>query len=180
MNLKIKKILSLVFSLFFFSLFFFFLILPKFKEIKEIFKEISQKELELAQIENRQKEIEKFKKTFPEIKENLLNFKNSFVNPEIPIDFVESIEKMAKDLKIPIQISILTSSKEKISFQVKGAGFPENVFKFIEKIENSNFLIQIEKIRISKFTEAELKMKEFEGFSKNDLKFEISLSVLAK
>jgi len=87
---------------------------------------------------------------------------------------------MAKDLKIQSQISILSSSKDSISFQIKGAGTPENVFRFVEKVENCNYFIQIERMRISKLTEAELKMKEFKGFSKNDLKFEILFSVLTK
>jgi len=161
-------------------LIFFLLILPSFKEIKRISKEISQTNSKLEEIEKRQEEIEKFKKLSPEIKENLSKFENFLVNKEIPIDFVEFLEKMAKDLTIQSQISISSFSKESISFQIKGMGSPENVFKFIEKVENCNYLIQIEKIRISKLTEAELKMEEFKGFSKNDLKFEISFSVLTK
>jgi hypothetical protein len=180
MSPKRKTIFSSIFFSLFILLILFFLILPNFKEIKRISKEISQTKLKLEGITKRQEEIEKFKKLSPEIKENLSKFENSFVNKEIPIDFVEFLEKMAKDLKIPIQISILSSSKDSISFQIKGAGAPENVFEFIEKIENCNYLIQIERMRISKLSEAELKTEEFKGFSKNDLKFEISFSVLTK
>jgi acylphosphatase len=180
MSPKRKTILSSILFSIFLLLIFFFLILPSLKEIKRISKEISQTKLKLEGITKRQEEIEKFKKLYPEIKEELSKFENSFVNKEIPIDFVEFLEKIAKDLKIQSQISILSSSKDSISFQIKGAGNPENVFKFIDKVENCNFLIQVERIRISKLSEAELKMEEFKGFSKNDLKFEISFSVLAK
>jgi acylphosphatase len=180
MSPKRKTILFSILFSFFLLLIFFFLILPSLKEIKRISKEISQTKLKLEGITKRQEEIEKFKKLYPEIKEDLSRLENSFVNKEIPIDFVEFLEKMAKDLKIQSQISILGSSKDSISFQIKGAGNPENVFKFIDKVENCNFLIQVERIRISKLSEAELKMEEFKGFSKNDLKFEISFSVLVK
>jgi hypothetical protein len=150
------------------------------KQIKEISKEIYQTKQKLDAIEKRREEIESFKKSYPEIRENLSKFENSFVNKEIPIDFVEFLEKMAKGLGIQSQISILSSSKDSISFQIKGVGAPENVFKFIDKVENCNYLIQVERMRISKLSEAELKMEEFKGFSKNDLKFEISFSVLTK
>jgi acylphosphatase len=180
MNVKKKTILFLVVSLLFFFLFIFLLILPSIKKISETSKEISKTKTKLEEISKQQEEIERFKKIFPEIKENLSKFENSFVSKEIPIDFVEFLEKMAKNLQIQSEISILNSSKDSISFQVKGAGSPENVFKFLEKIENCNFLIQIERLKISKLTEAELKIKEYEGFSKNDLKFEVSFSVLTK
>jgi chaperonin cofactor prefoldin len=180
MSTKRKTILFLVPSLIFFFLFIFFLILPNLNQINKISKEISQTKTKLEEIEKRQKEIEKFKKLSPEIKGDLSKLENSFVNKEIPIDFVEFLEKIAKGLEIQSQISILSSSKDSISFQIKGVGAPENVFKFIEKVENCNYLIQIERMRISKLSEAELKTEEFKGFSKNDLKFEISFSVLTK
>jgi competence protein ComGC/acylphosphatase len=180
MNSKRKIILfSILFSILFLSILF-FLILPNIKEIKRISKEISQTKSKLEEITRRQEEIEKFKRISPSITENLSKLENSFVNREIPVDFVEFLEKMAKDLKIQSQISILSSSKDSLSFQIKGVGVPESVFKFIEKIENCNFLIQVERIRISKLSEAELKTEELKGFSKNDLKFEISFSVLTK
>ena len=180
MSPKRKIILSSIFFLIFFLLIFLCLILPNLKEIKRISKEISQTNLKLEEIERRQEEIEKFKRLPLEIKENLSKFEKFFVNKEIPIDFVEFLEKIAKDLKIQGQISISSFSKDSISFQIKGVSSPESVFKFIEKVENCNYLIQIEKIRISKLTEVELKMEDLRGFSKNDLKFEISFSVLAK
>jgi len=180
MTIKNKTILLSIFFSVSFLLILFLLILPNIKEIKRISSEISQTKFKLEEISKRQEEIERFKKLSPEIKENLSNFENSFVNKEIPVDFFEFLEKIAKDLKIQSQISILTTSKDNISFQIKGVDAPENVFRFIEKVENCNYLIQVERIRISKLSEAELKMEEFKGFSKNDLKFEISFSVLTK
>jgi acylphosphatase len=180
MNAKKKTTIFLLISLLLFFLFIFLLILPSIKKISETSKEISKTKARLEEISKQQEEIERFKKIFPDIKENLLKFENSFVSKEIPVDFVEFLEKMARDLQIRSEISILSSSKDSISFEIKGAGSPENVFKFLEKVENCNFLIQIERLRISKLTEAELKIKEYEGFSKNDLKFEVSFSVLTK
>jgi len=180
MSQKGRTILfSVLFSILF-LLISIFLILPTFREIKRTSKEISQTKSKLKEIAQRQEEIEKFKKIFPEIKENLLKFENSFLNKEIPIDFVEFLEKIARDLKVQSQIAILGSSENSISFLIRGAGFPENVFRFIEKVENCNYLIQIEKIRMSKLSEVELKVEEFKEFSKNDLRFEILFSVLAK
>jgi hypothetical protein len=180
MSTKRKTILFLVAFLIFSFLFIFFLIFPNLNQINKISKEISQTKIKFERIEKLQKEIEKFKKLSLEIRGNLSKLESSFVNREIPIDFVEFLENVAKGLEIQAQISILSSSKDSISFQIKGVGVPENVFKFFEKIENCNYLIQIERMRISKLTEAELKMKEFEKFSKNSLKFEISFSVLTK
>jgi hypothetical protein len=171
--------LSISFSIIF-LLIFIFLILPTVREIRRISKEIFQTKLKFEETIRRQEEIERFKKISKEIKDNFLKFNSSFVNKEIPIDFVEFLEKTARYLEIQSQISILGSSKENLSFQISGVGFTENVFRFIEKIENSNYFIQLERIKLSKLEESELKVEELKKFSKNGLKFEISFSVLTK
>jgi hypothetical protein len=174
------KIIS--FSVSFLVLFFlmiFYLIFPTIGEIKKISKEISQNRLRLEIIIKQQEEIERFKKIFPEIKNNLLILENSFVNKEIPIDFIEFLEKIANDLKIKSEISILSSLKDSLSFQVRGVGVVDNVFKFIEKLESANYLIQIENVKISRVGNLRFNQEELKA-SKNNLWFEVTFLVLTK
>jgi hypothetical protein len=50
---------------------------------------------------------------------------------------------------------------------VSNSTFP-NLFKFLEKLENSTYLIQIKSLNISRLPESKLQTKEYEGFSKED------------
>jgi HAMP domain-containing protein len=178
MNFTKKIIFSSILFLIIFLLFIFFLILPQIRKINELSREISQKVFELEGIEKRQKEIEEFKRFFPEIKENFSKLELSFIDNEFPVSFIEFLEKMGKDLVSSTQVSILSSTKNSMKFQVQGKGNLENVFKLIEKVENCQYLIQIERIEISKTEES--KLKETKGSTLPTLEFKVLFTVQTK
>lgn len=179
---NISLILFALFSIFFFS----FLIYPLFKDIKKISQELISKKEKIVFLEGKIKNILEFRENYKERKENLEKIERLFVKAEVPIEFINFLEKTAQDSQISIKISftqIPISSKDpwsSIFFQITSIGSFPNFLKFFEKIESGQYLIEVQNLNISRLTESELKSKELEGFSLGDVKTNLSLKVYAK
>jgi hypothetical protein len=175
-----KTILTPILFLIIVIIFISFFILPTFDQIKKISQNISSLELDLENLEKRAENIKNFKRKFPTIKDNLSLFENSFVNREFPIEFVNFLENTAKSYQISLEISLLKSEKNYLSFQIIVIGPPKEIFRFVEKVENCSYLVQIEKININKLSETETKAKEMEKISGPILKSIFSIQVQTK
>lgn len=180
MTLKQKKILILFLIVILAILFLFLVIFPTFKRIKNISQKILETKSNLENIEKRTENLQSFRKKFPTIKDNLFLFENSFVDKEFPIDFINFLENTANSHQILFEISSLNSGKGFLSFQIKAIGEAPNIFRFLDKIENCSYLVQIEKLTLTKLSETELKAKEMEGFPANSLKLNFSFKVQTK
>lgn len=177
MTTKRKKFLVLIFGFFSILIFSYFFIFLNYKKTKEIYKEIFVNKVKLENIEKREKNIQEFKEKLG--KENITFFEAFFVDKNFPISFINFLEKMAKDSQLKIEISFLETKNKKenfLRFQLKILGENQNLFRFLEKIENSPFLIQIEKISISKLKEE----KEEKEISPPLLNLSLNLKVKVK
>jgi len=178
MSIRNKKIFaSISFSLLIFFLIS-FLIYPLFQDIRNISKELNFKKRELILLENRISNSEDFQKIKPDLKK----IEDVFVEKELPVDFISFLENLSRESKVSIEISSLIQEKEKdfLLFQIKSIGSFPNFLKFLEKIENSKYLVEIQNLNISRLSPEELKSKEFEGFSSGDIKANFPLKVLTK
>jgi len=164
-----KLILSLLFFLIFISIFLLFFIFPLFKDIKDLSQKILEMDIKLQSIEKREKAIYQFESIFNDQKEVILELENALVNKELPISFIEFLEKISHDLNVEIKISLLNVLKDSLSFRIQGEGTKENVLKFIEKMESSDYLVALDHLKISR-----------KDFKNNILVFEFSFSVLSK
>lgn len=180
MSLKKKIIFLSVSFLILFSFLISFLIFPLFKDIKKISEQLLSTKADLIILEDKILNLQDFREKYPKIKDNLLMFESSLVDKEIPIDFINFLEKTGQDSQVSIEISSPKPLEDFLSLQIKVVGLPKNLFRFLEKIEKSQYLAKIEKINISKLTEIELKSKEFEKFSSEDVKASFSLKVYTK
>jgi Tfp pilus assembly protein PilO len=160
--------------------FIWFFIFPTLIQIRKISENISSLKFDLANLERRAENIKDFKKQFPTIKENLSLFENQFVDREFPLEFINFLENLAKGSQISYEVSLLKSEKNYLSFQITAIGPPRNVFRFIEKFENCPYLVQIEKLNISKLSETEIKAKGMEKIAGPILKSIFSFQVQTK
>lgn len=158
----------------------FFLILPTLNSIKKISQEISGIKSDLEEIEKRTEAIKEFKKKFPAIKEDLFQFQNSFVDKEFPIDFINFLEGMIKNYQVLSEIKLIGTGKDFLSFQINASGSPQEIFRLLEKTENIPYLVQIEKITLSKVSESELKEKKLETTLIEGLKLVVYFKVQTK
>ena len=157
-------------------LFIFLLILPVFRDIKKNSKElVLQKTNLIFQNEN----VEKIKSNedfYKNNKENLEKINNSFIDSEVPIEFIYFLENNANDSAVLIdisQINLEDKDKEKantLSFKVSAKGSFSKFLKFLEKLETSPYLVKI----------SDLDLKKIENVSSNDINITFSLAVLTK
>jgi len=191
MTLKTKINLSIVAFIILTIFIIVFLIPHLFSEIKKSSRElISQKE-KLAEFQAMTEDLEKFKSDYPEIKENLEKINILFIDPEVPVDFISFLEKTSNDCKVKLDISLgLPQKIEKdpwpsISLQIRSASSFSNFMRFLEKLEQSSYLIEIQNLSIARLSEMELTQpfpqKELlERLVSGDVKATFSIKVFTK
>jgi len=160
-----------------------FLIYPIYKDIKINSREIILQKEKIASLENEIENLEEFKINYRQIKPNLEKIETLFVNSGAPVGFISFLEKNSKDNKVSIEISpSLTIETTKtpwssMTLQAKTIGSYSNFLKFLEKLESSHYLIEIQNLSITRLAEAELRTQ---GFSLGDIKTDFSLKVFTK
>jgi len=139
-----------------------FLLRPLFLEIKKMSQEIVSQKQALVSFAAEIKNLEDFKKIYPTISPNLEKIDNLFINPELPIGFIGFLEESAEQSQLAVKISPLPARKiEKelwpfLTFRIKAtAPFPK-FLRFLEKIENSPYLIEIQNLTAAKVVERNL------------------------
>jgi Tfp pilus assembly protein PilO len=153
MTEKNKIIFSLISFCFFVLLLIFFLIFPLFKEIKNYSKEIISKKEGGLLLEKKLEDIENFKKNYLHIKENLEKIENLFVNLETPVDFIRFLENNSQDLSIKISLAGIGKEEKGwsyLNFSINTRGSFTQFLKFLEKIESSPYLIEINSLNIKR------------------------------
>jgi len=148
--------------LFFLSTFLliFFVISPSFREIKknsEALLSEREKMILLAKEKENLKEMKEILKTY---QAELEKMENLFIDRKIPIEFINFLEKIAKESQAKFEIALMVEKTipdpwPSLIFQINlESSFP-NFLKFLEKLENSPYLIEIQNLNISRLTQAE-------------------------
>lgn len=155
-----KKII--LFSMFFgiVSLVLVFLVIwPLVKNIKRNSNEFIETRKEIILSKTKTKELEEFKNFYQKLNPDLERVSQLFIDPEVPIDLIKFWEKTAKDSELSISISPISSKTveaefwNSLGFQINLNGFSPNFLRFLEKIENSFYLVEIQNLSIKKSEE---------------------------
>jgi hypothetical protein len=155
----------LILILFYFGVYF---LIKDIKKNSEDFLRI-KKEISIvrAQIEN----IESFKNTYVFLKPDLEKISNLFVDPEVPIEFIKFLESTASSSGVSIKVSLISSKTiieepwSFLEFQLNLTGSIQNIFKFFERIEMANYLIEIQNLSIGRLNDKNITAEEFKTFS---------------
>ncbi len=151
-----KKTIVAIVVYFLLCLFFVvFLIYPELNKIKAISEKISSTKSNLNLIEAKRKNIENFAKILPKIKDNLKELENSMVSKDFPVDFVGFLEDVAKEKNLAFEFLSSHQLEDSIVFGAKILGNFVDVLRFLEKVENCQYLVEFEKVSISKPSEKE-------------------------
>lgn len=182
MSLKIKINLSIIILIVLAILFSIFFISPTFLEIKKSSRNILSQKEKITSLGAKAENLNKFRTYYQEIKPNLEKIDKLFIDPEAPVDFISFLEKTSKDCQITIDISpALPMEMEKdpwpsLIFQITSTSSFPNFLKFLEKLESSNYLIEIQNLNIRRLDKTELKDK----LSLGDVKTNFSIKVYTK
>jgi len=181
-KIKIAIVIFLILTI----IFVVFSIWPLFSGIKKSSANILSQKAALVILEAETKNLEEFKSYSQEIRPNLEKIDALFIDPEVPVDFIRFLEKTARESQASLKISpafptqITKDPWPTFLFQLTlTSSFPD-FLKFLEKLESSIYLIEIQSLNISRLTETELKVPEFEKFSLGDVRARVSLKVFTK
>lgn len=140
-----------------------FIISPFLKEIQSNSAEIISQKESLISLEERRESLEIFKNQYQEISSGFERMETLFVDAEVPIDFIHFLEKTTSDAKIDLQISSAIASQPadtlwpSLGFQITTVSSYPNLLRFLEKLENSQYLVEIKNISINKIKQEESK-----------------------
>lgn len=129
------------------------------KKIEKISDKILEAQRENFSFTQRLQNIEEFQRIKSERKDNLSLLENLLFNQDLPLPFVTFLEDLAKEKQILLEISVQENPKSQkdpfpsLYFLVKFQGSFQSIFTFLKKIEKGPFLLQFEKMRISKMGE---------------------------
>jgi len=169
-----------------FLLVFIFIIYPFLKDIKKASDELILQKEKLTLKRANLEEIEKsqFKKHYEDLESNFNKMQQFFISADAPVDFIEFLEKTANETGLIIDINITSLNASKDDFwnflgfrlTVKGPFF--NFSKFLQKIETSHYLVQIQNINIRKVN-AEEAIKD-KSLSEKEVFADLILKVFTK
>ena len=133
-----------------------FVIVPLFKSIGNNSKEIAIQKQKIVLLEYEGTSL-KENESFQESSQRFIQEVNKlFIDAEVPLEFVNFLENTSQECQLIIDIlPNFETKKEKDSwsysnFQLVSSGSFSNFLKFLEKMENSPYLIDVQNINISR------------------------------
>lgn len=148
-----------------------FVILPLFNEIKGKSGELAAQKEEFSALEAKIANLKEFGGLYSELQYLLKEIDKLFVNSAVPVEFIGFLERTAKECRLEIEIlSALNTKAEKdfwpsITFQATVTGSFLDFMKFLEKMENSLYLLEVQRISVNK--PSEVKEVVLEGVKSN-------------
>ncbi len=136
----------------------FFVIFPLFNRIKNNSEELVAKKENIIFLEARVSNLERFRALYAELEHFLEEVDNLFVDSEMPIEFIDFLERTSKESQLEIEILPISDKKTRegfwpyLTFQITSSGSFSNFLRFLEKLENNPYLIEVKNITISRLT----------------------------
>ena len=159
-----KKILFPLFIIFFVIIFAVLTCFTLFADIQENSQDYIARRKAIANLEANFENQKNLKNVFQDYELNFKKFENFYIEQDAPIDFFEFLEDRAKHclLSIEISSSSVQGSKEDknkyLILQIKLEGDEQNFLRFLEQIENSDYLIEITGLNLKKASKDNLEI----------------------
>ncbi|MCX6737954.1 MAG: hypothetical protein NTY11_00860 [Candidatus Parcubacteria bacterium] len=165
MNYKQQLYISIFSIILVTFLLFLFCISPSLRAIVSSSEELALRRQELASIEYLSQSFENFENNFKFYEEGLSQMddllqKESLIDPEIPVSFINFFKEEALNLNLVLKISPIDFHKSDngqwdfMSFRIEGKGKFIDIMSFLEKMENSRWLIKETSFDISNIEES--------------------------
>ncbi len=151
-----------------------FLIFFLFKEVKNSSEAFSLGKEKITSLSEEKENREKMEDVYKNYQPDLGKIEKVFIDPEVPIEFISFLEETASTSQAQLKILSMTKKTDKkdswpnLLFQLSVTGSFFNFSKFLEKLENSPYLIEILELNVRALSEKEIESKEFENLSSAD------------
>lgn len=149
----------------------FFMISPLLEKIKDNSSRLFSEKEKTAQLLQEKENLEKLEQSYNFRRSDLEKIETLLVKEDIPVEFIDFLEKTAADSNVQINISSLTKKTEKddpwqnLFLKITANGLFADFLKFLEKLENSLYLIEVSDLNIKKTSEAEISTGVIADFS---------------
>jgi len=177
-----------------------FVMWPLFKEIKVISQNLFLKKNKIVYLSEERESIKKIENLYKTYQSDLDRIENLFVDPEVPIEFIGFLEKTAADSQIKLEISSMTRAAarggdeqssattkkteqepwQSLSAQLLVTGSFSNFSKFLHKLENGPYLIEVLNLNTKKLTEREVQVAGSENIPEADTITTFSIKAFTK
>jgi len=180
-QLAIILILITSFSLFLLGIY------PLFLKIKTTSEQLLEVRQETNFLKAKSMEASTLKEKIEQLNPDLLKVQGVFTS-ETPIEFFQFLENLAKESNVLFDVSLnpQTSKKEEIfpflNIQLSFQGSFSNCLKFLQQLEASPYLIEIQNFTLQRIGEEELKTtkEEEKKLSMGDAKANLLIKVFSK
>jgi len=162
-----------------------FLVYPLLRDIRAGSDEFVESKEKVVGVQREREHYIALREEHERSKEKFQKIDEVFANSEVPVRFIEFLEESSLKSDFPIEVSPGSGSQAKedlwasIFFRVTGTGPFTDFSDFLEKVENSPYLLEIQTLNINKLTEEELKRRNAEG-SPGDIRVDLSIKVYTK
>lgn len=162
MNLNKKIYITLSIFLAICFVFIFFLIYPAIANIKSSSDKILNIKNDLFSLSEKENKLNEGEEFYNIYEKDIKKKNELLVDARIPVEFVRFLENMANELNLSIEISSLSVPEKKDDFwpslalSVTTDGSFNDSMRFLDKLENAPYLIEIINLRINKSKEQDL------------------------
>lgn len=152
-NISIVVFLSLI------ALINIFVVYPLLKEIEDNSQWLISEKDKFLTLNEKIDNLKNFDISYNDREDILKQIDGLFVDPEVPVDFISFLEKTGKQSSVSIEITPFSVGKNNkntwpfLDFQVSVSGPFPSFLMFLEKIENSPYLIEIQNLTIGQPSE---------------------------
>ena len=131
-------------------------IAPLFLKIGNITDKIIAEKKSAISFEEEVTVAEQFEESYENLELNPQNIDNFLASSSAPVDLIKFFEDTARESSLFIEISAMPVEKleedlwESIGFRLELSGSFLNFLKFLEKVENGSYFIQIQRVQAEK------------------------------
>lgn len=136
-----------------------FIIFPLIDDIEKASKDLVLRKSEIYLLEQREKNLENLKEIYNFNQKNLEKIDTSFIDSDTPIGFIGFLEKIAANSQVKIETSLTegeSSLENGLYFSVSLGSSFHDFLKFLEKLENGPYLVEISRLNIRKMIEGKI------------------------
>jgi len=150
-----------------------FVVYPLFNDIKNDSQWLVSEKDRFLSLNEKNDDLKKLDVIYKDRGETLKQIDSLFIDSEVPVDFIDFLEKTGNQSSVSVDIAPFTVGKNDkdswpfLNFQVTINGSFPSFILFLEKMENSPYLIEIQGLTISQPTEE----KQLQGNIKALLSF---------
>jgi hypothetical protein len=167
-------------------IFFVFIIIPIFKNVNKDAKEFLAYKEDFLSAEDKIENLKKLSTIYKNYQQNLDKIDSLFIDKDVPVDFIKFLENTAQNFQLFIKVSSVGIEENKdelgqsLSFQISAYGSFSNFLKFLGKLENGPYLIEVRTLNIAKLVNLSRVPKEVKNLSPDDINVSLILRVAAK